>query len=180
MPNLIIEDGLQVDGANSFVTEAETIAYALDRGNRIFTDETHARQMLIIAMDYLKSISDWAGTKTVLTQSLPFPRAKISYFSLTGFPCHRQYYAEDAIPDNIKTAQIELAIAAASGVILINNTGKRVELKEPLIKKEKVGPLETEYFEMGFPTVEQLGLPYIKSLLEPYRIPDRGLRTYRA
>lgn len=125
-------------GTDSYVDEAELTAYATARGLTLEGDATVA---LIRAMDYL-SVQDWAGYRTVSTQTLDFPRN-----------------GETDVPTAIKTAQMQLALIYDGGSDPLAPVG-------PAVKREKVDVLETEY-QVGagvvtaYPMIDRLIAPYI-------------------
>lgn len=123
---IVIEDGSQVTGANSYATEAELQAYADARG---VTLSGVLEQLLIKAMDYLESLS-YKGMKTSSTQPLQWPRS--------GAVVDGYSVASDEIPTRLVQGQLATALAIDAG----NDPLAPVE---PAVKREKVGPLETEY-----------------------------------
>jgi len=104
-------------GTNSYVTEAELTTYAGDRGITIVGGLS---VLLIHAMDYLESRA-YAGYKTDEEQALQFPRG-----------------GDTIVPQGIKNAQCIAAIEIDKGNDLQESQGQ-------IIKREKVGVLETEY-----------------------------------
>lgn len=156
---LIVEDGTGVADANSFVTEDAIVAYAAARGitiaNATDADKDAVAILGIQAMDYLNALC-WRGTKTFPESLVPFPRS-----GLTG-------YTENQIPAAIKQAQMQLAVLVKNGVILLPTMSGG-----SFIKREKVGPIETEYSETVW--VSDSGLPLlpgIDGLLWPFLITE--------
>lgn len=124
-------------GTDSYVSEAELAAYATARGITLVVDPTID---LIKAMDYL-SVQPWAGSKTDPLQPLDFPRG-----------------GSTTVPQAIKTAQMQLAILADSGVDLLAPVG-------PAVKREKVDVLEVEYQDYAGSTTSY---PMIDALLRQF------------
>lgn len=154
---LIVEDGTGVADANSFVTEDQIVAYAAARGvtlaNATDADKDAVAVLGIQAMDYLNSLA-WKGTKTYPDSLVPFPRT-----GLTG-------YTDTQIPAAIKQAQMQLAVIANSGVVLVPSI-----VGGSFIKREKIGPIETEYSESVYVSDNGLPLlPGIAALLNPFLI----------
>lgn len=156
---LIVEDGTNVPDANSFVTEDMIVSYAAARGVTIpntSDEEKDAAAVLgIQAIDYLNALS-WKGVKTYPDSLVPFPRS-----GLTG-------YTDTQIPAAIKQAQLQLSVIAKSGIVLLPNTASGAT-----IKREKLGPIETEYSEKF--GVSESGLPIlpgIAGLLDPFLLID--------
>ena len=141
MGALIIEDGTIVAGANSFVTDAEYVDYAADRGLEIGAYDGARKLELIKAMDYILSLeARLKGARVNSTQLLPFPRLDVY---VNGF-----YIESDTIPLNAKTGQMEAAAASFAQNLLTNATQNDV-------KREKLGPMESELFEGGSWTIER-------------------------
>lgn len=119
---LIIEDGSIVAGANSFTTDAEFLAYALARGFTLPVDEAERDSLQILAMDYLFSVEvKLDGCRVNIDQELMYPRygACVNGFNIPS----------DAIPSNLKNAQMELAYQASTSSLLINNVNQNIQSK---------------------------------------------------
>ena len=100
---LVIETGLIVTGANSFTTDAELLAYALDRGITLPSLEADRDILQIKAVDYLTSKEDrFKGCRVSELQTLLYPRHSVY---ANGF-----LVASNVIPQNLKNAQMESAI----------------------------------------------------------------------
>ena len=123
---LIIEDGSKVSGANSYATEAELTAYAAARG---VTITGTAEQLMIKAMDYLEG-KRFVGSKAASDQALQWPRYGVL---IDGF-----YLSSDSMPENLKEAQMEIALALDA-----DNDPLAVQGRET--RREKIGDLEVEY-----------------------------------
>lgn len=117
---LIIEDGSIVNGAQSFVTAAELVTYADLRGLTYPSTESEQEQILVKAVDYLFSVEDqMKGYRVNSEQDLPYPRECVY---LNGF-----LVADDTIPDQLKYAQIEAALAAQTIDLLTNSTYENIQ-----------------------------------------------------
>lgn len=160
---IVIEDGSGVVDANSYVTVSEYRGYATSRGVTLPVSDDACEPQLIQAMDYLE-IQPWAGYPTYPDQALAWPRS--------GVYIYGSEIADDAIPGKIKFAQMQLAMQVNAGVELmptvVGGSG---------IKREKVGPLETEY------DTSNVGMmPYfasVSALLAPY-LTGLGFGQFRA
>ena len=130
---IIVEDGTEVTGANSYVSEAEFAAYCSLRNVEPTND---AALMLIKAMDYLSTLEDsWQGSRVSSTQPLAWPRQGVSLY---GFPV-----ASDAIPQSLKDGQCQLAIEADTQDLMPN-----VEANASgAVIREKVDVIEVAYSE---------------------------------
>lgn len=160
---IIVEDGSNVANANSYNTRADFITYALARGIVVVDDES-ADANLINAMDFL-NIQCWKGEVAYLTQALPFPRKGL----VEGDTAEGYSYV---VPVNIKNAQLQLAIDVRSGVVLLPSRSA-----EPQIKREKIGPIDTEYFA---PASYVPDIPLASALITPFQCGQAfRLKTYR-
>lgn len=105
--------------ANSYVTEAEFIAYAAERlnvpsgttvsGSTCTEDEKKALIEATRTLSYL----EWKGHRVDETQALSWPRqyvedpdAPIASAGDSDYP----YFASTVVPDRVKSAEIELAL----------------------------------------------------------------------
>lgn len=140
---IIIEDGSGdlLATANSYVSVQELVDFAEARGVIINDDE--AEKDLIIASDYLSILEiRYSGSRSYVGQILPFPRQNLIV--------NRDAIALDAIPWQLKKAQLLLAMEVAKGVDIMPtvSAGSRAKIK----KRTKIDVLETEYFDPGVPT----------------------------
>ena len=132
---LIIEDGTQVASSNTYVTDAEYVAYAAARGKTIGTTATLREIELIKAMDYIESHRrQFKGIKVAYDQSLQWPRYSVF---IDGFDID-----SDAIPDELKNAQMETAIAYNSIEVLTTGANQNVQ-------SESMGELSVSYYSGG-------------------------------
>lgn len=151
---LTIEDGSIVADANSYVTATEAKAYADARGLSLPTADADVEKLLIQAMDYLEAKrAEYQGDKTdPSNQELQWPR--------TGVKIDCNDLASNVIPKELKQAQIVLAIEKNSG------TDLQPTRSEGFVKKEVVGPIETEYSEKIGVSVEPT-ITAVDALLTP-------------
>lgn len=99
---IIVEDGTLVTDANSFVSRAEYIAYALDRGV-VIADDTAADVQLIKATEFIASHeANLKGTLVDRTQTTPYPRYNLQ---LEGFEL-----ASTEIPRQVILCQLAVAL----------------------------------------------------------------------
>ena len=153
---LVIEDGTGVEGANSYITLAEARAYALERGVTLTADDAVLEAHLILAMDYLESLRDkYQGSKTLSTNSLQWPRYPV-YIDGT-------LIGSNVIPQELKDAEAQLAIEQHNGIVISPSVAEKVGA----VKKEKVGPLETEYFAGTGSSTGQPVMTKVDELLAP-------------
>ena len=134
MATLIVEDGSNVSGANTYITVAELDTYAADRGVTITAADEAAKGLLIIeAMDYIESL-DYIGFKNQEDQSLQWARANVVIDSFL--------IPVNSIPKLLKDAEAEVALAIDQGE-------SPLEQIERVTQREKVGSLEVEYSNNG-------------------------------
>lgn len=124
---VIVEDGNIITGANSYVTEAEVVAYASARGTTILLAD--AEQLIVKSMDYIESLA-FIGIKATEAQPLQWPRynATVDGYLIDG----------DEIPSELTKGQLETVLAINAG----NNPLDTVDrLKESV----SVGSLSVTY-----------------------------------
>lgn len=161
---LVVEDGTGLANATSFVSRADYITFAAARGVTI-ADEDAADVELIKAVDYLLT-KCWNGQPTVATQALPFPRTVYNFDRTLAFP-------NDEVPAGIIRGQLFAALAVHDGINL-----SPVSAGGAAIKREKIGPIETEY-ETSM-TYDAPTLPAVDAAISAYECGQGGkFRTVR-
>lgn len=162
--SLVIEDGSNVSGANSYVTDNEYVSYAAARGLTIGSTPTARQIELIKAMDYLfNRESSMRGSRTLDAQENIYPRENVYIRNVL--------LDNDAIPTELKNAQMEAGIAAKAFDLLIN-------VKLGNAKKERLGQLEVEYFDGG--SWETTRIERVDNYLKPLLTSGNISRTARA
>lgn len=133
---LIVEDGSQVEDANSYVTLAEFRSYAAARGVDVPADDGEAEAMLVKAVDYLESFAArFVGERVSRTQSLSWPRASVTIEGFTWGPTE--------IPRQVLSAQLALGAEIAQGQDPFNPPAAL-----PVVR-ERVDTIEVEYANPG-------------------------------
>lgn len=161
---LVVEDGTGLANATSFVARSDYIAYAAARGV-VVADEDASDIELVKAIDFLMT-KCWKGTPTVDGQALPFPRHVENFDGTLAYP-------DDAVPTPIKRAQMDAALAVRSGFDLMP-----VVAGGSVVKREKLGPIETEYEEGS--AYNTTTLPTVAAAIAPYECGQgAGFRTVR-
>lgn len=161
---IIVEDGSIVADANSYLSLADARTLATTYGFTLPVDDTEAETALINATLYLQDYeARIKGYRVSAEQVLMFPR---EYVCLNGFEL-----ANDAIPDNLKRAEVFAAADFGAGGSPWggNDDGKS-------IKKEKVDVLEVEYSETGV-TGGGYTIPRVEAELRPLMGSD-GLASF--
>lgn len=167
---LIVEDGTIVPGANTFVTLSEYRYYAEQRGLTVPPDDAAAARAILKAGDFLRSLEPrFIGYRVDNEQTMPFPRVGVPVSGRPGW-----YYDKDEIPSEIKEAQIELAVTLGNGTSLYPSASS---LRS--VKRRKIGPIETEYFEGGIAGDWTVISPTAYTLLLPFMGGSLGYLTSR-
>lgn len=164
---LVVEtgDGLNAS-ANSFADLTAIKAYLTDRGIAAPADATLIIQA-ILAMDWIASKEDrLQGARVSEAQPLCYPRCGVVLY---GFDV-----GETTLPKTATLLQCQLVADQVSGIEIMPN------MTEPTIKREKIGPTETEYAVQNGATNEPI-LAAANSLLKVLSRNSGGsIRTYRA
>lgn len=178
---LVVEDGTGLANAESYISVADATTYHANRGNAAWAalaSDTVREQKLRIATEYLsdKYRLRWKGVRVTATQALDFPRYGIvreDYYVVSSVPPSSIdgtiYYPSDEVPAEAIRACAELALRAIDGPLLDDVTQK--------VKREKVGPIETEYADGASATVTYSA---IDGMLAPFLNPRSSLRMERA
>lgn len=131
---LTVEDGSIVPNANTFVTIAEVRAFATQRGiDSLPADDDALSSLIINACDFVNTYEPrFQGSRTdPANQSLCFPRKCVEIYDTD--------LGENTIPNQLKVAQIQVTVAASTGIELFpTQTGANVT-------RETIGPITTEY-----------------------------------
>lgn len=149
---ITVEDGTGLADANSYVSLADFRLYAENRGKSLSIVDDVVSAQIIRAADYVELFAArFVGTKATALQALAWPRLDV------GSPVDAPF-----LPADIIRAQIEVALAIASGLdpLPVQKGGAR-------IKKRVIGPLETSY-ELSddlvrIPLADKLIANYLKS-----------------
>lgn len=148
---LIIEDGSIVAGANSFVTDTELKNYAGLRGLSVPATQPEREALLIKAIDFINcSESDMQGRRVDSVQVLPFPRI--------GVWVNDFVIDSTIIPQTLKNAQIEAAIASQTINLLTNETVDNIQSK-------KLDGMAKSYFKGGNKT--KINIQRVWNYLDP-------------
>ena len=124
MATIIKEDGSEVSGANSYISEADLATYTTDRG---ITLSGSPGVLILKSMDYIE-VQRYIGERTTETQELEWPRKN------TGI------YDDDEIPEALIKAQLALCVEIDTG----NDPMAGVDRET---KRESVGEVSVEYMD---------------------------------
>lgn len=159
--SLIVEDGSGIANANSYVSLENARIYASSLGLDLPPDDLDAEAVLASAIFYIDS-QQFQGYRTTGVQALQWPRKGVV---ANGYPVD-----ENVIPSSIWQAQVRAAVLITDGIVLTPD-----QFESGIVKKEKVGPIETEYSD--YSTYSSSGLfPTVDLLLSAYLISFGGYR----
>jgi len=128
---LTTEDGSIVAGANSYVTRAEYIAYALTLGVTI-GDDADADVELITGAQFIGAHeANLKGWRVTRDQSMSFPRENLI---IDGWS-----WDSDEIARNVILCQMSVALDVNSGLDPYNPEVNRVKIKEVVSGAVEVG-----------------------------------------
>ncbi len=165
---LIVEDGSGVANADALLSLAAFKAYCAahayslgdppGRENRAFDDETEVEPAIRKASVWV-SQHTWKGSRTYgRAQSFALPRTGL--VDAEGLT---------VAPDEV-LSEAAAAVAEAAWFILNGGDLAPVVLLDQRTKREKVGPLETEYFDAGGAEGAVPVLTSIDRLLGPFLV----------
>jgi hypothetical protein len=161
MPSLVVETGLIISGANSFISLADFQTYCEDRGRVLdsYDDDTEIIPSIIKMADYLNSMP-WKGWKTERSNPMSWPRYgdTLSGWNEIHQPASMWLGVIDGdgfiipvseVPAEVTAAQCEGAWLILTGSVLEPALERGGELK-----REKYDVIEFEYFS-GAPTTTE-------------------------
>lgn len=134
---IIVEDGSNVPGANSYVSLADARTILVDLGQDLDTDDGIAEQQLLNAANYIEAFrSKYQGWKTNDVQSMQWPRV--------GVVVDNRIIDTVTIPQDLINAQVFAAYEFSQGQILQpSSTGQTTQ------SEEVVGAVKVSYFNTG-------------------------------
>jgi hypothetical protein len=166
---LVVEDGTGLADADSYISLDDADTYHAGRSSAADwagLSDPEKEAALRDATDYMVQAYrlDWKGTRLTTTQALDWPRAEVERADYAFSPGNGlttisgdYYYPSDEVPIEVQRACASLALKASAGELL-PDLGQRV-------KREKVGPIDTEYADWGS---ESPRYPAIDGLLAPF------------
>ena len=161
MPDIIVEDGSNVDDANSYVDIAYLDLYASERGLSLPTELEDKQIFLIKAFDYLEARrSDYQGYKAVEEQKTQWPRTEV-YID-------HELLDSDAIPVELKKAQCQLVVEQQQRTLLYPKP--RTSSVEGFVTQKTVGPL-TKKFSLEGKGVSNPNAPILIASVEIFLKP---------
>ena len=186
--NLIKEDGSVVVGANTYVTRDDDVdEYMFAYGRTEWPGYSNSEQDGFLWRGFLllerRYGNQWAGSRTGrenVVQLASWPRKGVvdhdGRFNILPDPSEdaplstsldddkTPYVPSDAIPPEVREAQLEMTWLAAQGV---NILPRSVQQLQGPVQTEAVGPIRTTYFHPSG-NLSLPALPYLERLLKPY------------
>lgn len=153
---ILIEDGSVVTDANSYVSVSDIKTYAGNRGVSLPTSDDAIASLLIQGYEFLNTYEcKFSGSRTrPMVQTGAWPR--------TGAVMYETELADNVIPGPVKTAQMQIAIAASTGIKLFpSQTG-------PGVARVKVGPIEREFDTKSWSASDLPVLSNVELTLVPF------------
>lgn len=128
------ETGAIVAGANTYVDDAEFVAYAAARSVTLPSTGSEREVLLIKASDFLERYdSRFVGDRVQREQPLSWPRQSVT---IQGWD-----WLSSEIPYHVKNAQLQLACEMAAGVDHLNPTTTAL----PVVEKSVEGAVTVKY-----------------------------------
>lgn len=181
---LELEDGTGKANAVSYISAAQATSYATARGYALPVGDAAVEALLVRGMGYLEAQrARYQGAKTWPRPGMDpgHPDAQALQWPRAGVVIDCDYELPDnAIPQELKDAQAQMAVELHAGRDPMGGTDGRVK------KKTKVDVIETEFFsaaDMGLSGGPVVSLPTVDALLAPlFQACGNGafLRTVRA
>jgi hypothetical protein len=133
---LVIETGEALADANSYIDLTDVEKYlpssVLAQWQGLSEDEQVDR--LITASLFIDFSFSWVGQQKTLQQGLSWPRSNV-------------FFQKHKVEDNYIPLQVKRACALAVRLIMQSGLGVFQDTGGAQVKREKLGPLEKEYFE---------------------------------
>lgn len=169
---LVIETGLGVSGANTFIDSTFADSYFSDRNNALWTGTTAVKQAAIISAAQFLNGLRWKGTRVDPRHTMCWPRfgVPIEDWTVTGhsnglpaWASYGMYWSSTEVPIYVQYGQCEAALRYIQGTDMMPDLDRG-----GLTKIERVGPITTEYMSgapagVKFQSVMAWIRPFIKS-----------------
>lgn len=162
---LIVEDGTGKEDAESYLSVAAADTYFTGRGAPAAwtaLDTAKKEAALRYASQALDGMFEWRGVMQTTSQALSWPRS--GAYDFEG----GRSYPTGAVPERVMQATCELALLHLTSPL---NTSYD---RGGAVRKEKVGPIETEY-EAGAPV--EAWVPQIDRVLLGLGQPRSGCQV---
>jgi hypothetical protein len=154
---IVVEDGTNVTGANSYISLADAKTYFNNRGDQTFDALTPDKMGACLvrgasAMDYWLN-GRWRGRRANQIQALDWPR--IGMIDSDGY-C----VPKNTIPQKLKNAQCEIAKIESSTPFIQTQVSNQNTLK-----LQAIGPIKSEFMDTS-PSISYW--PMIIAMLKDY------------
>lgn len=159
--SIIVEDGSNVTGAESYASVAQFDTYHTNRGNTLAATLLTAEkeQALRRATDFMEQRYRlaWKGYRKYSTQSLSFPRELVYIEKQANIDT---LLSDIIVPNEVINACIELAFRGSAGDLLPDVTD--------VIAEETIGPITTKYdrrkpISPSYKAIDAMLAPYLKN-----------------
>ena len=162
--SLLVEDGTEVAGAESYMTVADSLTYHSNLGNNTWATitTTQQEQALRRATNYMTQAyrGKWKGVRVTETQALDWPRSGVTVEDFE--------VADTIVPNEVKNACAELALRAAAGELLSDRKRAKVRVQ--------VDVISTEYDRFSSHATKYEA---VEAMLKPYFKYESGLELVR-
>lgn len=163
---LIVETGTGSATAESFCSVADATTYHANRGNAAWALLSTAvmEQSLRKATDFMEGRyrARWKGYKGSAAQALTWPRAFVyaEPFYAGAVGAYPFLVASNIVPTEVKNACASLALRAASGTLLADQSRTK--------KSVTIGPITTVYDDIAgqatiYAEIDAMLAPYLKN-----------------
>lgn len=158
---LTVETGAGLSNADAYISVVNADAYFTKRGNTTWTDQdTDVKEAAIVRATFgldTKYRGLWLGVKKLSTQALAWPRTE-EKDGETGILDGDGYEISiDSLP-----VALVMACAEVAYIELTQRYVAETATRDDMIKWERVGPIETEWFHN---TPSQTTYPQVEALL---------------
>jgi hypothetical protein len=140
---LTVETGSGGATSESYASVVDADTHLAARGHTSWASLTTGDKEAALrrATDYMQQAyrERWSGTRATATQALEWPRWNVPIQDIPGgHGSVPAYFSETAVPIEVKTACITLALKAAAGDLAPDI--------EPQVTSERIGSIEVSYF----------------------------------
>ncbi len=165
--SIIVEDGSNVAGANSYVSLIDARVILNSLGQDLDANDTTAEQQLLNSMVYIEAFREkYKGQRTERSQPLQWPRIGV---------CIDDFVLDtDVIPQDLINAQVFAAYEFSTGVVLQPTLAGQVVQSEEVVGAVKVSYFDTRAVEGSFNLIRVLDS--LNPLFETAGFVMRGMR----
>ena len=141
---IVVEDGTQVNGANSYISVADADSYHTGMGNSAWLSLTEAQKesALLQATQYMVAIYRlrWQGLRVSPTQWLDWPRIGVILKDTASF------FVDQRLSYTVPANVVPLVVTQACAILALKaSTQDLAPDLDPRTLVEKVGPIQVNY-----------------------------------